>query len=768
MVTTTVLGYPRIGAKRELKWALEAYFSGQSSLAELEWHSARIVRANIEAELASGLDVVPAGDFSLYDHVLDAALEVGLVPQRFEQVEVKHELERYFLMARGRVPSVAQALRPLEMTKWFDTNYHYLVPELEAGSRFEYRPGRLAAAFRLARDHARLVRPAVLGPVSLLLLSKDASGAGAKLARLPELVEAYAAMLAHLAELGADFVQLDEPCLVQDLDSAAETAFRAAYERLSHGPARVFLSTFFGGIGERLGLVSELPVHAIHVDAVSAPADALALATRLGADKVLSLGVIDGRNVWRTELEAALTLAERARDTLGSERLWLAPSCSLLHVPLDLTSESALDPEVSARLAFARQKLDELELVRRGLEHGRAPIAEELEASRRARAAWLASTRRRDPEVRARLAAIPEDAYRRKSPSRERRAIQRRALGLPPLPTTTIGSFPQTDELRKARAGKRSGALDPTLYRKKLEQVVSETIALQERIGLDVLVHGEPERNDMVEYFGERLSGMSVTEAGWVQSYGSRCVKPPIIYGDVRRLAPLTVDWAAYAQKQTSKPVKGMLTGPVTLLKWSFVRDDESPKHTASTLALALRDEIAELEAAGIAVIQVDEPAFREALPLRRSERPEYLDWAVHAFRLATAGALDRTQIHTHMCYCDFADIIDAIADLDADVISIESARSAMDLLAVFRTRRYPNDIGLGLYDIHSPRVPEESEMSALLESALEVLDPAQVWVNPDCGLKTRSWAEALPALERMVEAARRARTLLARRGSLP
>jgi 5-methyltetrahydropteroyltriglutamate--homocysteine methyltransferase len=760
MVTTTLLGYPRIGRRRELKWALEAYFSGQGSLSQLEWQAGRIVRENLEAALESGCDIVPAGDFSFYDHVLDAAVEIGLVPERFARIAVNHALERYFLMARGRAPSVSAEVRPLEMTKWFDTNYHYLVPELEAGARIEYRERRLARAFSVARELAPKVRPALVGPVSLLLSSKHPSGAG-PFARLSEVVEAYATLLAHLSELGADFVQLDEPCLMLDLDASAEAAFRTAYARLARCPARVFLATFFGGLGERTRLVSELPVHAVHVDAVSAPEDALELAARLGTDKVLSLGVIDGRNVWRADLEHALSLAERARELVGDHRLWLAPSSSLMHVPVDLSSERTLDPTLRGRLAFARQKLDELELVRRGLERGRAAIAGELEASRRAREAWLASPRRRDPEVRARLAAMPTQAYGRRSTSAERRSIQRRELALPLLPTTTIGSFPQTAELRKARAAYRAGSLDANAYRTELEKLVRETIAVQERIGLDVLVHGEPERTDMVEYFGERLDGMLVTENGWVQSYGSRCVKPPIVYGDVRRREPLTVEWAAYARSLTDKPVKGMLTGPVTLLKWSFVRDDEPLSHTASTLALALRDEIADLEAAGVAVIQVDEPAFREALPLRSRDRAAYLRWAVDAFRLATAGAADRTQIHTHMCYCEFSDVIDAIRELDADVISIESARSAMDLLAAFRDHEYPNDVGLGIYDIHSPRVPERGEMSALLTSALEVLDPKQVWVNPDCGLKTRSWEEIVPALTRMVEAARLARATL-------
>ena len=765
MVTTTLLGYPRIGRRRELKWALEAYFSGQGSLSQLEWQAAQIVGENLDQELASGADSVPAGDFSLYDHVLDAALEIGLVPERFARVAVNHPLERYFLMARGRVPSVASEARPLEMTKWFDTNYHYLVPELEAGARIEYREGRLARAFGVARERATNVRPVILGPVSLLLLSKHPNAA-ATFARLDDVVDAYATLMAHLSQLGADFVQLDEPCLALDLDASAEAAFRTAYDRLARAPAKTFLATFFGGLAERVGLVAELPVHAVHVDAVAAPDDALALAARLGADKTLSLGVINGRNVWRADLERALSLAERARELVSADRLVLAPSTSLMHVPVDLASERALDPALRQRLAFARQKLDELELVRRGLERGRSSIAGELEASRRARDEWLTSTRRRDPEVRARLDAIPDSARRRRSPSAERREIQRRALELPLLPTTTIGSFPQTAELRKTRAAHRAGELDAAEYRRRLERLVGETIAVQERLGLDVLVHGEPERNDMVEYFGERLEGMLVTENGWVQSYGSRCVKPPIVYGDVRRREPLTVEWAAYARKLTKKPVKGMLTGPVTLLKWSFVRDDEPLAHTANTLALALRDEIGDLEAAGVNVIQVDEPAFREALPHRRRDRAAYLRWAVDAFRLATGGAADGTQIHTHMCYCDFSDVIDAIRELDADVISIESARSAMDLLAAFREHEYPNDVGLGIYDIHSPRVPERAEMSTLLASALEVLDPARVWVNPDCGLKTRSWEEVVPALERMVETARLARARLAPRGT--
>jgi 5-methyltetrahydropteroyltriglutamate--homocysteine methyltransferase len=759
MITTTTLGYPRIGAERDLKWLLENHWAGRTSLHELSERSAALALKNLESQRELGLDAVPVGDFSLYDHVLDAAFALNAIPERFAEIAVKHPLERYFLMARGKAPGLATELPPLEMTKWFDTNYHYLVPELEPGTRFEYTPGSLAEQFRRAREAGHPARPVLLGPVSFLMLAK--SREPSRFERLDALVSAYRDLIAHLASLGANWVQLDEPCLVLDLDGVAQTAYRRAYAALRNAGSKLLVTTYFGSLAENLPLALELPVAGLHVDALADPETAERLARSLTKDSVLSLGVVDGRNIWRSDLNRALGIAENVRAHLREEQLWLAPTCSLLHVPVDLSPETSLDPELASFLAFARQKLEELAVLRRGLEFGRERIRAELENSDRIREARRSSVRTHNAEVRRRLSELGPQHEHRPTPGPTRRRLQRSALGIPLLPTTTIGSFPQTSELRRSRAALRAGSLDENGYRRELERSVDAIIEEQEKLDIDVLVHGEPERNDMVEYFGERLLGMAVTRQGWVQSYGSRCVKPPIIYGDVRRKEAMTLDWTTYAQRRTQKLVKGMLTGPVTLLKWSFVRDDEPLEHTARTLALALRDEIADLEAAGIRVIQVDEPAFREALPLRKAERERYLAWAVRAFRLATSGVRDTTQIHTHMCYSEFGEVMAAIRALDADVISIESARSAMDLLQSFANGAYENDVGLGVYDIHSPRVPSVAEMATLLRAALSVLAPEQVWVNPDCGLKTRGWSEVKAALENLVKAAKLVRAEL-------
>jgi 5-methyltetrahydropteroyltriglutamate--homocysteine methyltransferase len=758
---TTSLGYPRIGAGRELKWLLENYWAERTSAAELGERARALVADNLRVQRDCGLDCLPVGDFSLYDHVLDLSVALGVVPKRFRLASAS-ALERYFLMARGRAPGVATELAPLEMTKWFDTNYHYLVPEIGPETSFEYVPSALAEHFTQGLELGHPVRPVLIGPVTFLRLAKGEKREPLGFSHLQALLPAYEALLQHLVELGADWVQLDEPCLSLDLDEATRSAYREAYRRLGRSSAKLLVTTYFAGLGDNASLALELPVHGLHIDGLAAPEDITRIAQGIGRDRVLSLGLVDGRNVWRSDLERALELGERALSLIGSERLWIAPTCSLLHVPVELENEPALDAELAGWLAFARQKLLEIGLIRRGLEGSRAAIREELELSRRNRRARLESPRTRNTSVRAALAAVKASDECRATPARERLRRQREVLKLPLLPTTTIGSFPQTPELRQLRAQHRAGRLDEAGYQRALESAVDTTLQTQEELGLDVLVHGEAERTDMVEYFGAALSGMAVTESGWVQSYGSRCVKPPIIFGDVRREGPITVAVTSYAQRRTQKPVKGMLTGPVTLLKWSFVRDDEPLAHTARTLALALRAELAALESAGISVIQVDEPAFREALPLRQAERAAYLAWAVAAFRLATSGVRDTTQIHTHMCYSEFGDVMAALRALDADVISIESARSAMDLLNSFSGEGYVNDIGLGVYDIHSPRVPSVSEMLTHLRHALRVLEPAQVWVNPDCGLKTRAWDEVIPALRNMVQAAVLARAELA------
>jgi len=771
-VASGILGFPRIGARRELKWALERYWAGQGDEQDLLRQAAQIRRENWQAQQRAGSSWVAVGDFSLYDHVLDLSLQLGIVPKRFGGPAAARDLSTYFSMARGKVPARADGNRPalderpLEMTKWFDTNYHYLVPELEAGAAFSYQRGSLVEHVVEAQALGFVPRPVLVGPVTLLLLAKDEQRRSAPLERLPDVLPAYLALLADLAAHGVRSVQVDEPCLSCDLPDGAARALELAYGALAKSGLSLELTTYFGPLRENLEIALKLPVHSLHLDALSAPEEARVAARRLGPDQALSLGVIDGRNIWRADLEARMSLAEELLAALGPGRLVLASTCSLLHVPVDVQSERALDSEIGSWLSFAHQKLGELSTLARGLAHGRAAVADALAASRAIVQARASSPRLHDPAVRARLNALTPHDLQRSLPAAQRRARQRIALRLPPLPTTTIGSFPQTRELRELRARHKNGEVSGVDYEQQLREIVDATLLRQEQLGLDVLVHGEAERNDMVEYFGELLEGMLVSAEGWVQSYGSRCVKPPILFGDVERKRPMTVRWASYAQSRSTRPVKGMLTGPITMLKWSFVRDDEPLEHSCRTLALALRDEVLDLERAGIGVIQVDEPAFREALPLRESERAHYLDWSVKSFLLATAGVRAETQIHTHMCYSEFAELVEAIRALDADVISLEAARSAMDVADAFARSGYDTELGLGIWDIHSPRVPPASEMLELLGRALSVLDPDRVWVNPDCGLKTRTWDEVLPALANMVQAARVARERLERAAS--
>jgi 5-methyltetrahydropteroyltriglutamate--homocysteine methyltransferase len=766
-ITSGVLGYPRMGSRRELKWALERYWSGQCDAADLQRQAMQIRSEGWQAQARSGASWVAVGDFALYDHVLGLSLQLGIVPERFGGPGAARDLDTYFAMARGKSrPGSGRAeTRPLEMTKWFDTNYHYLVPELEARARFEYRPGELVEQAVEAQALGLAPRPVLLGPVSLLLLAKDAAGKAGPLERLSDILPAYRALLSDLAQHGIGSVQIDEPCLSSDLPEAAAPAFRLAYEALSEVGPKLVVASYFGPLLENLALALELPVQGLHLDALVAPEEARVAARRLRPEQQLCVGVIDGRNVWRADLEARLELLEPLHAQLGPERLQLSTTCSLLHVPVDVQSERLLDPEIGGWLAFANQKLSELAVLRRALEAGRSAVSDALDASRAIVQQRQRSTRLHNAAVRGKLGALAASDFARDLPAAERRQRQRLALRLPPLPTTTIGSFPQTPELRELRARHRTGELSGADYERELCGIVDATLARQEQLGLDVLVHGEAERNDMVEYFGEQLEGMLVTSEGWVQSYGSRCVKPPILFGDVERRKPMTVRWSSYAQSRSTRPVKGMLTGPVTMLKWSFVRDDEPLEHSCRTLALALRDEVQDLERAGLQVIQVDEPAFREALPLRARDRDHYLDWSVKCFRLATAVVRPETQIHTHMCYSEFADLVEAIRELDADVISLEAARSAMDVARAFARSGYDTELGLGIWDIHSPRVPPPEEMHDLLARALAVLDPDRVWVNPDCGLKTRRWEEVMPALTNMVQAARAARARLARGG---
>jgi 5-methyltetrahydropteroyltriglutamate--homocysteine methyltransferase len=752
----TYLGFPRMGRRRELKRALESHWRGESGAGALLDTARTLRQRHWQLARDAGAGSVPVNDFSLYDHVLDTAVLFDAVPSRHRPLLEADPLAGYFAMARG-----GRGVTALEMTKWFDTNYHYLVPELSAGQRFRVAADKPLAEWREARALDLEARPVLLGPVSFLRLAKSTDGSD-PLALLDALLPAYAELLQALALAGVEWVQLDEPCLVTDLDDGARAAYRRAYAALAEarGPRRL-LASYFGALGDNLGLAAALPVDGLHVDLARAPEQLDEVLAALPDGRVLSAGVVDGRNVWRSDPARVLPLLERARQRLGDKRLWLAPSCSLLHAPLDAAEETALPAALRGWLAFAVQKLEELRAYAGALDGDAAAQAALFAQAERLAARGEAVGVRR-PEVRARLHELSPQAEQRRSDLAHRRAVQDEALPLPPLPTTTIGSFPQTDALRRARADRRAGRLDQAAYEAVLEAEIARVIRFQEAIGLDVLVHGEPERNDMVEYFGEQLEGFAFTRQGWVQSYGSRCVKPPLIWGDVARPAPMTVRWSAYAQSLTERPVKGMLTGPVTVLQWSFVRDDLPREQVCLQLALALRDEVHDLEAAGIRVIQIDEPALREGLPLRRAEQAAYLAWAVRCFRIAAGGTRDGTQIHTHMCYSEFNDIIEAVAALDADVISIESSRSRMELLQAFEDFRYPGSIGPGVYDIHSPRVPSQEEMDGLLARALDVLEARQLWVNPDCGLKTRAWAEVEPALAAMVAAARATRERLA------
>jgi len=758
MAQSSIAGYPRIGRDRELKRACEQYWKGKLGLAELRRAGTELRRAHWEAQRRAGIALIPANDFSFYDQVLDAVALIGAVPDRYHWDGQTVDQDTYFAMARG-AQRAGLDVTAMEMTKWFDANYHYIVPEWVAGQRFRLASSKPFDELAEAQALGIAARPVLIGPFSLALLGK-AHGEGVDVlgATLDGIVAVYGEVIERLAAQGAEWIQLDEPCLVQDRTPEELAALSRTYAALAarRGNAKLWVSTYFGQVGESYAALTALPVQAVGLDMVRG-ADNLGLIQEQGfpEDKILAAGIVDGRNVWRCDLEEALRGLELLRQTVPTERLIVSSSCSLQFVPYDAGREAGLDEELRGWLAFAEQKMGELSTLTRGLNEGREAIAPELADSAAARQDRKRSPRVHDAAVRDRLAAGDQTA---RAPFAERQPMQRARLGLPALPTTTIGSFPQTAEVRKMRARFESGDLDEPAYDKFLEDSIAETIALQERLGLDMLVHGEFERSDMVEYFGEQLSGFAFTRHGWVQSYGSRCVRPPLIYGDVARPRPMTVRWSTYAQSLTDRPVKGMLTGPVTILNWSFVRDDQPRDQTCRQIALALQDEVGDLERAGLRAIQVDEPALREGLPLRRSDWRAYLDWAVASFRLATASAGPATQIHTHMCYSAFDDIIEAISALDADVLSIENSRSGGELLQVFRTHGYDKEIGPGVYDIHAPRVPSEEEIAIMLRATLEVLPAGNVWVNPDCGLKTRTWDEVTPALEHLVAAARRVR----------
>ncbi|KEI45650.1 5-methyltetrahydropteroyltriglutamate--homocysteine S-methyltransferase [Saccharopolyspora rectivirgula] len=750
-IGSTVLGYPRIGPERELKRALEAYWASRTGEAELRATARELRIATVRELRGAGLDSIPGGTFSYYDHVLDTAVTFGAVPQRHAELGLS-PLDTYFAMARG-----AESAPPLEMTKWFDTNYHYLVPEIGPETRFSLADRAPVEHFQEALEAGVTTRPVLLGPLTFLLLSKPAGGAPRgfrPLEKLPELLDAYAELLVELRRAGAEWVQLDEPALAADPTAEQLRELRRAHQRLGELTERpkVLVAGYFGDFGPALGELAATPVEAIGVDLVTDPSVVDGMVNLPGLrDKTLVAGLVNGRNVWRADLDAALATGATLLGLAGD--VAVSTSCSLLHVPYDVEAETDLDPQVKSWLSFARQKVREVVVLGKALGGDRDSVVDDLDRARAAVADRAAAAKVRNHRVRARLDAL-RPAHRRRSDYATRREAQQEALQLPPLPTTTIGSFPQTADIRRARAAWRAGRIDRSSYQQRMRDEIRRVVELQEQLGLDVLVHGEPERNDMVQYFAEHLEGFASTTRGWVQSYGSRCVRPPILFGDVARPEPITAEWSCYAQRLTGKPVKGMLTGPVTILAWSFVRDDQPLADTADQVAMAIRDEVQDLEAAGIRVIQVDEPALRELLPLNAARRPEYLEWAVSAFRLATSGVADSTQIHTHLCYSEFGDVIDAIVALDADVTSIEAARSRMEVLDDLNAVGFARGIGPGVHDIHSPRVPGAEEMAALLRAALNAVPVQRLWVNPDCGLKTRDYAEVEAALRNMVSAA--------------
>ncbi|GGF69983.1 5-methyltetrahydropteroyltriglutamate--homocysteine methyltransferase [Azorhizobium oxalatiphilum] len=774
------LGTPRIGPRRELKVALESFWAGKTDETALLATATELRAANWARQKALGVNIIPSNDFSLYDHVLDTSVMVGAIPKIYGWTSGKVPLATYFAMARGSTGGThdetcahghahgeqdahgnGHGAPAQEMTKWFDTNYHYMVPEVFAGQTFALSSTKPVDEFREARALGHHTRPVLLGPVTFLKLAKAKDPNFDPLTLLPALLPVYVEVLRRLAACGADWVQMDEPCLVLDPDPAIQAAIRTAYGNIAYAlpNLKIMLATYFGGLDANLATVQSLPIAGLHLDLVRAPEQLDAALAGIPRGLVLSLGVIDGRNVWRADLPA---LAARLRAVVarrGADHVQIAPSCSMLHVPIDLEQEKDLDADVKSWLAFSLQKMDELATLGAALAGNAAGVQDKLDASTKAAAARKTSPKVHNPEVAARTAAVTAGMKRRQSAFAARASVQHARFALPTFPTTTIGSFPQTPEVRQARSAHTKGALDDAAYEQFLREETARTVRWQEEIGLDVLVHGEFERNDMVQYFGEQLSGFVFTKHGWVQSYGSRYVRPPILFGDVSRPAAMTVTWWSYAQSLTLKPMKGMLTGPVTILNWSFVRDDVPRAAACHQIALAIRDEVQDLETAGAAMIQIDEAALREGLPLRRSDWQAYLDWAVECFRICSSGVADDTQIHTHMCYSEFNDIIDAIAAMDADVISIETSRSKMELLEAFRTYKYPNEIGPGVYDIHSPRVPDAGEMTELMTLARGRLADGQLWVNPDCGLKTRKWEEVRPALVNMVAAARALRS---------
>ncbi|WP_106915598.1 5-methyltetrahydropteroyltriglutamate--homocysteine S-methyltransferase [Chryseobacterium aurantiacum] len=759
---THILGYPRIGSKRELKKACEQYWSGKIVLEELLTVGRNICNQNWNIQKEAGVDLIPCNDFSYYDQVLDMSLIVGAIPTRYHEVALKRnnsELDLYFAMARGYQKDGLD-ITAMEMTKWFDTNYHYIVPEFYKNQQFKLTSSKIFNEFAGAKQAGINAKPVIIGLVSYLLLGKEKEEGFDKLDLAPNILPVYTEILSKLQEQGAEWIQFDEPFLSLDITEKAKETYIAVYSELrkQFPKLKFIVTTYFDGLKDNLSLAVSLPVNVLHIDLVRNPEQLEEAINSIPEDLILSLGLVDGRNIWKNDYENSLAFINKTIEKLGSERVFVAPSCSLLHSPCDLDFETNLNSEIKNWLAFAKQKVKEVVTLKElasGTEN--QDIINDFEENKKAVSSRKTSSLIHNEIVKQRSKAVTEKEAQRKNPFQARREEQQQALQLPLFPTTTIGSFPQTTEVRSWRAKFKKGELTAEQYDTLLKEETQRTIRWQEEIGIDVLVHGEFERNDMVEYFGEQLEGFVFTKNGWVQSYGSRCVKPPIIFGDVSRPAPMTVYWSQYAQSQTNQWVKGMLTGPVTILQWSFVRDDQPRFETCKQIALAIRDEVVDLEKAGIRIIQIDEPAIREGLPLRKTEWQNYLKWAVEAFRISASGVEDATQIHTHMCYSEFNDIIKNIADMDADVITIECSRSQMELLNAFADFKYPNEIGPGVYDIHSPRVPSKTEMIELLKKAQDVIPAHQLWVNPDCGLKTRHWEETEKALIAMVAAAKEA-----------
>jgi len=760
---TNNLGYPRIGSNRELKKACENYWSGQITLQELIETGKQIRLQNWQLQQSAGIDLIPSNDFSFYDQVLDLSLAVNAIPKRYEALKTANATDLYFAMARGHQEN-GYDITAMEMTKWFDTNYHYIVPEFYKNQEFQLFSTKIVDEFIEAKNNGIITKPVILGPVSYLLLGKEKEAGFDRIDLIQQLLPVYLRIISELVKNGAEWIQFDEPFLSLDLNDTEKKAFEYTYTTIKQAfpELKTLLATYFEGLKDNASLAIALPVCALHIDLVRNPEQLQEILSIIPNSLSLSLGIVDGRNIWKNDFRNSLKIIDKAAAKIGKERIFIAPSCSLLHSPCDLDSETndaVLTPEIKQWLAFAKQKIDETVTLKQlansdNITHAAVKLKENIEANELRKTAVLIH----NPKVEERMAGVTEADSHRKSKFEIRKQSQAKSLDLPLFPTTTIGSFPQTAEVRSWRAQFKKGALTQSQYDTLIQKETEETIRFQEEIDMDVLVHGEFERNDMVEYFGEQLEGFTFTKNGWVQSYGSRCVKPPIIYGDVSRPNPMTVKWSAYSQSITTKIVKGMLTGPVTILQWSFVRNDQPRSETCTQIALAIRDEVSDLEKAGIRIIQIDEPAIREGLPLRKQDWQNYLEWAVKAFRISAGSVTDETQIHTHMCYSEFNDIITNIADMDADVITIECSRSQMELLDAFADFKYPNEIGPGVYDIHSPRVPSREEMIFLLEKAAVVIPAEQLWVNPDCGLKTRHWEETKKALIEMVAAAKEMR----------